>query len=132
MLSQPRRAEVAALLCELMEKSLKRAAEKGAVPLTAGTYRFRGFSARTYVAHVTLHLLSTNNFTRLVEVIRLDARVETVIFRISGMYSNVLCIFPRPEDSIFKIDNVGISSSLRRDLFEAGSGLRRPIWRILT
>ena len=32
MLSQPRRAEVAALLCELMEKSLKRAAKKGAVP----------------------------------------------------------------------------------------------------
>lgn len=65
-------------------------------------------------------LVSTDYVTRLVEEIRLDPGIETVVFRMSGMYSNVLHVFPRAEDSVFEKNYVGISFSLRRELFEAG------------
>jgi cellulose synthase/poly-beta-1,6-N-acetylglucosamine synthase-like glycosyltransferase len=64
--------------------------------------------------------ISTDYVTRLVEEIHLDRRLETIIFRMSGMYSNTLRIFPRSEDLMFEENFVGISFALRRTLFEAG------------
>lgn len=65
-------------------------------------------------------LLSTDYVTRLVEEIRMDSQLEAVIFRMSGFYSNALRILPHPEDSMFRKYNVGISFSIKRDLFKAG------------
>lgn len=65
-------------------------------------------------------VLSPEYVARLLEESRLNPLAETVIFRMSGLYSDEIRILPPQDDFMFKQNFVGISFAIKRQLFEAG------------
>jgi len=65
-------------------------------------------------------VLSFEYVARLWEESGLDPLVETIIFRMSGIYSGKLCIYPPESHAMFQLHYVGISFAVKRSVFEAG------------
>jgi hypothetical protein len=65
-------------------------------------------------------VLSPDYVARLQEESRLNPLVETVIFRMSCMYTGEIRVIPPKNDLMFQHNFVGISFAIKRQLFEAG------------
>jgi len=65
-------------------------------------------------------VLSPDYVARLLEETRLNTLVQTVIFRMTGIYRADQPILPPKEDVMFVMDRVGISFAIQKSVFQSG------------